>query len=83
MIFAVLMAVDYAKALAAEVGPSHVLGFSMGALIAQHLAADFPAYVRGLVLILIRDSLRLIPQVRQGHTTEVPEEHASWNHPFA
>ena len=77
------MAVDHAKALAAEVGPSHVLGLSMGALIAQHLAADFPAYVRGLVLILIRDSLRLSSQVRQGHPTEVPEEQASWYHLFA
>lgn len=46
------MAVDYAEALAAQVGPSHVLGLSMGALIAQHLAADFPTYVRGLILSL-------------------------------
>ncbi len=50
---------------------------------AKALAADFPAYVRGLVLILIRDSLRLSSQVRQGHTTEVPEEQASWYHLFA
>lgn len=43
------MADDYA-ALLDRIGPAHVLGISMGGLIAQHLAADHPDLVRRLVL---------------------------------
>ncbi|MDR5673272.1 alpha/beta hydrolase [Halalkaliarchaeum sp. AArc-GB] len=43
------MADDYA-ALLDRIGEAHVLGLSMGGLIAQHLAAEHPEQVRRLVL---------------------------------
>lgn len=43
------MADDYA-ALLDRLGEAHVLGISMGGLIAQHLAAEHPGLVRRLVL---------------------------------
>lgn len=43
------MADDYA-ALLDRIGEAHVLGLSMGGLIAQHLAADYPELVRRLVI---------------------------------
>ncbi len=43
---------DYAEAIE-EIGkPVHVVGFSMGCIIAQHLAVDFPELVDKLVLAL-------------------------------
>jgi pimeloyl-ACP methyl ester carboxylesterase len=45
------MAADYAEAFEESIGgPADVLGLSMGGLIAQHFAADFPQYVRRLVI---------------------------------
>ncbi len=44
------MAVDYADVFERSIsGPADVVGLSMGGLIAQHFAADFPQYVRRLV----------------------------------
>jgi pimeloyl-ACP methyl ester carboxylesterase len=40
----------YATALEKRFGPSHVVGISMGGMIAQHLAARHPTLVRRLVL---------------------------------
>lgn len=44
------MAADYAQALSATVGPAHVLGISLGGMIAQYFAADFPHLVNKLVI---------------------------------
>ena len=41
---------DYADALEELDGPVHVLGLSMGSMIAQFLAADSPKQVRSLIL---------------------------------
>ncbi|WP_101297368.1 alpha/beta fold hydrolase [Halegenticoccus soli] len=43
------MAAEYADALGG-IGPASVLGLSMGGLVAQHLAVDYPARVERLVL---------------------------------
>lgn len=45
------MAADYARAFEESIdGPADVVGLSMGGLIAQHFAADFPQHVRRLVI---------------------------------
>lgn len=45
------MAADYAEAFERSIGgPVDVVGLSMGGLIAQHFAADFPQHVRRLVI---------------------------------
>ncbi|MDQ3969960.1 MAG: alpha/beta hydrolase [Thermoproteota archaeon] len=45
------MAADYAEVFERSIGgPSDILGLSMGGLVAQHFAADFPQYVRRLVI---------------------------------
>lgn len=44
------MAADYAEAFE-ETGPSHVMGISLGGMIAQHFAAHYPQHVKRLVLV--------------------------------
>ena len=45
------MAADYAGVFERNIGgPADVVGLSMGGLIAQHFAADFPQHVRRLVI---------------------------------
>lgn len=43
-------AADYARIFESLIGPADIMGISMGGLIAQHFAADFPQYVRSLVI---------------------------------
>ncbi len=44
------MAADYGKAFERSIGPAHVVGLSLGGLVAQHFAADHPEYVESLVI---------------------------------
>jgi pimeloyl-ACP methyl ester carboxylesterase len=44
------MAGDYARAFERSIGPAHVLGLSLGALVAQHFAADHSGHVESLVI---------------------------------
>lgn len=44
------MAADYGRALERSIGPAHVVGLSLGGLVAQHFAADHPEYVESLVI---------------------------------
>lgn len=44
------MAADYARAFEQSIGPAHVVGLSLGALVAQHFAADHPEHVESLVV---------------------------------
>jgi len=44
------MAGDYARAFEREIGPAHLMGLSLGGLVAQHFAADHPEHVRSLVI---------------------------------
>jgi pimeloyl-ACP methyl ester carboxylesterase len=44
------MAADYGRAFEWSIGPAHVVGLSLGGLVAQHFAADHPEYVESLVI---------------------------------
>lgn len=45
------MAADYAQAFErGGIAPAHVVGFSLGGLVAQQFAADFPQHVESLVI---------------------------------
>ena len=44
------MAADYGEALGRDIGPAHVMGLSLGGLVAQHFAADHPEHVESLVI---------------------------------
>ena len=44
------MAADYGRAFERSIGPAHVVGLSLGGLVAQHFAADHPEYVESLVI---------------------------------
>ena len=44
------MAADYEKIFKNEIGSSTLIGISLGGLIAQHFAADYPQHVEKLVL---------------------------------
>ncbi len=44
------MAADYSEALGRGIGPAHVMGLSLGGLVAQHFAADHPEHVESLVI---------------------------------
>jgi pimeloyl-ACP methyl ester carboxylesterase len=46
------MAADCARVVESELGPSHLMGFSTGGAIAQHLALDHPEAVSRLVLVV-------------------------------
>ncbi|HKH12844.1 MAG TPA: alpha/beta hydrolase [Rubrobacter sp.] len=44
------MAADYGQALGRSIGPAHVMGLSLGGLVAQHFAADHPEHVESLIV---------------------------------
>jgi pimeloyl-ACP methyl ester carboxylesterase len=46
------MAKDCARVLEQEIGSSHIMGFSTGGDIAQHVAIDHPASLRSLILVV-------------------------------
>lgn len=43
------MAADYGEIFSEHIGSAHILGISLGSLIAQYFAHDFPQYTRSLV----------------------------------
>jgi pimeloyl-ACP methyl ester carboxylesterase len=57
------MALDCARAIEGELGPSHIMGFSTGGAIAQYLALERPEAVRNLILIV--SASRLSEEGRQ------------------
>ena len=44
------MAADYTRAFEQDIGPAHVMGLSLGGLVAQRFATEYPRYVRSLVV---------------------------------
>ncbi len=44
------MAADYGEAFGRGIGPAHVMGLSLGGLVAQHFAADHPEHAESLVI---------------------------------
>jgi len=60
------MAADYAKAFETDIGPSVVMGISLGGYIAQDFAVDFPQHVQQLVIACsayrVSDEGRKIPE---------------------
>lgn len=80
------MAADYARVVESELGPSHVIGFSTGGAIAQHVALDHPEAVRSLVLVVSAARLseegretceRWQVQAREGRWQELRADMAS------
>ena len=51
------MAADYGSAFERSIGQAHVLGLSLGGLVAQHFAADHPEYVESLIIGVAAHSL--------------------------
>ena len=51
------MAADYGRAFERSIGKAHVLGLSLGGLVAQHFAADYPEYVESLTIGVAAHSL--------------------------
>ena len=59
------MAMDAVGVLdALGIGSAHVCGASMGGMIAQHLAAEFPQRVKSLTLMMTTSGSRRLPQPR-------------------
>jgi pimeloyl-ACP methyl ester carboxylesterase len=60
------MAADYARAFETQIGPSVVLGISLGGYIAQDFAVNFPQHVQQLVIACsayrVSDEGRKIPE---------------------
>jgi pimeloyl-ACP methyl ester carboxylesterase len=76
------MARDCAAAIEAIGGPVHVLGLSLGSLIAQYLAADFPHLIRGLILSL--GSSRGVPKtIGLARHWIFLARHEKWNELYA
>jgi pimeloyl-ACP methyl ester carboxylesterase len=46
------MARDYMRVMEGELGPSHLMGFSTGGSIAQHVALDHPEALQSLILVV-------------------------------
>jgi len=76
------MAADYARALE-EIGPAHVIGVSLGGMIAQHFAQDYPACVKKLILVASAYRMgpegliiarRWIPWARMGMWKEIYQD---------
>lgn len=79
------MAADYAGVFK-SLGPCNVLGISLGGLIAQYFAADFPQHVKKLILIVsahrmgpegIKAGRRWIPWARKGQWEEVFDDNVA------
>jgi len=77
------MAADYAAVFKKYFGPSYVVGVSLGGLIAQYLAIDYPQYVKKLIVVgaahcMGHDGLsiakRWIPWARNGLWEEIYDE---------
>lgn len=45
------MAADYQKVFETFIGPAHVMGISLGGMVAQHFAMDFPLSVKKLIIV--------------------------------
>ena len=80
------MAADYARVIASEIGPSHVVGFSTGGEIAQYVAIEHPDAVRSLALIVSASRLseegrqiceRWLSLTREGRWQELRADMAS------
>jgi pimeloyl-ACP methyl ester carboxylesterase len=82
------MAADYAAVLEQELGPSHIMGFSTGGDIAQHVALDHPGALQSLVLVVSASRLseegrktceRWLMLAREGRWQELRADMASVN----
>lgn len=77
------MADEYARILKNDIGPAFVMGVSLGGLIGQHLAADYPKLVKKMAVIAaaykmgplgLQIARRWIPWSRAGKWNEIYEE---------
>jgi len=78
------MASDYAKVFErAEFGQVHLIGISLGGMIAQHFACAYPQFVKKLIIISsahhmgpegLNIARRWIPWTREGRWKEIYEE---------
>jgi len=82
------MAADYAAVLEQELGPSHIMGFSTGGDIAQHVALNHPGALQSLVLVVSASRLseegrktceRWLMLAREGRWQELRADMASVN----
>ena len=82
------MAADYAAVLEQELGPSHIMGFSTGGDIAQHVALNHPGALQSLILVVSASRLseegrktceRWLMLARKGRWQELRADMASVN----
>lgn len=77
------MAAEYAKVFEREIGPAHIAGISLGGMVAQYFAYDYPHLVKKLLIVASAHRMgpegldiarRWIPWSKLGKWSEIYDE---------